>query len=104
LGRGASFDPRADPIVRAEASRLRGRLERYYLTDGRSDTIEILLPRGGYIPRFDVRAAEATAPRLRPAPAVRSDKTRWLWLGAGLLFGILIGMTLSGLRLYSQWR
>ena len=28
LGRGESFDPRADPVVRAEASRLRGRLER----------------------------------------------------------------------------
>jgi DNA-binding IclR family transcriptional regulator len=28
LGKGQSFDPRTDPIVRAEASRLRVRLER----------------------------------------------------------------------------
>ena len=27
LGRGESFDPRTDPVVRAEASRLRTRLE-----------------------------------------------------------------------------
>jgi hypothetical protein len=27
LGRGTSFDPRTDPIVRAEVSRLRGRLD-----------------------------------------------------------------------------
>jgi hypothetical protein len=32
LGRGESFDPRADPVVRAEASRLRTRLEQYYTT------------------------------------------------------------------------
>ena len=37
LGRGDSFDPRTDPIVRAEASRLRSRLERYYAADGRTD-------------------------------------------------------------------
>src|SRR6476659_7104825 len=30
LSKGEAFDPRTDPIVRAEASRLRSRLERYY--------------------------------------------------------------------------
>jgi hypothetical protein len=34
LGKGPSFDPRTDPIVRAEASRLRSRLEKYYATEG----------------------------------------------------------------------
>src|SRR5215831_1211195 len=42
LGRGDSFDPRTDPIVRAEASRLRDRLERYYATDGKSDPFAII--------------------------------------------------------------
>src|SRR5579864_2763991 len=51
LGRGDSFDPRTDPIVRAEASRLRGRLERYYAAEGRADPIEISLPRGSYVPQ-----------------------------------------------------
>src|SRR5215204_4930782 len=46
LGRGDSFDPRTDPIVRAEASRLRARLERYYETEGGSDALTILLPKG----------------------------------------------------------
>jgi hypothetical protein len=41
LGRGDSFDPRTDPIVRAEASRLRGRLERYYAGAGRDDVVLI---------------------------------------------------------------
>src|SRR5258708_3957976 len=52
LGRGESFDPRTDTIVRAEASRLRGRLERYYAGEGKADPVEITLPKGSYIPRF----------------------------------------------------
>src|SRR5439155_20416903 len=43
LGRGESFDPRTDPIVRAEASRLRARLERYYAAEGVADSIVIVL-------------------------------------------------------------
>ena len=41
LGRGASFDPRVDPIVRAEASRLRRRLEKYYGSEGRGARLAI---------------------------------------------------------------
>ena len=39
FGRGASFDPQSDPVVRIEAGRVRRGLERYYLTAGRSDPI-----------------------------------------------------------------
>jgi serine/threonine-protein kinase len=52
LGRGESFDPRADPVVRAEASRLRARLEQYYQTSGRTDQVLIALSKGSYVPRF----------------------------------------------------
>lgn len=41
LGKGETFDPRTDPIVRAEASRLRNRLDRYYATDGQTDPLVI---------------------------------------------------------------
>ncbi|MGX5806414.1 hypothetical protein ACWGS9_35555, partial [Bradyrhizobium sp. Arg314] len=34
FGRGQSFDPQTDPIVRIEAGHLRRALERYYLTSG----------------------------------------------------------------------
>src|SRR5688572_7453158 len=53
LGRGDAFDPRTDTIVRAEASRLRNRLERYYATSGAADTVLVTLPRGSYVPSFD---------------------------------------------------
>src|SRR5258708_32969486 len=52
LGRGDSFDPRTDPIVRAEASRLRARLERYYAAEGQADPLVIVLPKGSYVPKF----------------------------------------------------
>ena len=46
LQRGTDFDPRIDPIVRAEASRLRTRIEEYYRTEGRADRLVITLPKG----------------------------------------------------------
>jgi serine/threonine-protein kinase len=69
LGRGDRFDPRIDPIARVEASRLRTRLELYYAGDGRDDPVTIVLPKGGYAPRFLPRAPAnadvlAAGPRL----------------------------------------
>ena len=87
LGRGASFDPRTDPIVRAEASRLRVRLERYYADEGRADDLVIELPKGSYVPRFAPRAATPPAPA---PPASSAGANRWrsrarpvAWLVAG---------------------
>lgn len=52
FGRGESFDPRIDSIVRVEARRLRDRLSAYYAEDGKHDPVTIQLPRRGYTPRF----------------------------------------------------
>ena len=65
LGRDASFDPQADPIVRVEATRLRRALERYYAGAGAADEIEIVVPRGSYVPQFIPRQ---TAPPADVAP------------------------------------
>src|SRR6476661_4622021 len=61
----SSFDPRADPIVRVQARRLRARLVRYYREEGAADPIVIELPKGGYGPVF--KAREAPAPPRRAA-------------------------------------
>jgi hypothetical protein len=45
FGRGESFEPRVDTIVRVQARRLRSKLEEYYDTDGRNDPVLIELPR-----------------------------------------------------------
>ncbi|MFC5756004.1 hypothetical protein [Rhizobium sp. GCM10022189] len=55
FGRNENFDAQQDPCVRIEAGRLRRELEHYYLTAGTADRIVITVPRGGYVPVFDVR-------------------------------------------------
>ena len=62
--RPPDFDPAADPIVRVDASRLRGRLKAYYENEGRDDPVIIAVPKGLYEPRF-----EARAPRVDSTPA-----------------------------------
>ncbi len=52
LGRKADFDAGKDPIVRILAGRLRRRLERYYATQGRQDSVRIDIPKGTYVPGF----------------------------------------------------
>src|SRR5215216_1524792 len=83
LGRGDSFDPRADPVVRAEASRLRGRLEQYYRTSGRDDGLVIALSKGSYVPRFVPNTvtidavAEKSAPQNRVVRIARNPAVAW---------------------------
>ncbi|MCZ6860364.1 MAG: hypothetical protein O7I42_08825, partial [Alphaproteobacteria bacterium] len=50
--RDDSFDPQTSSIVRVEASRLRGKLEKYNAIDGRNDSVHITLPSGSYVPNF----------------------------------------------------
>ncbi len=92
LGRGEGFDPRTDPVARVEASRLRSRLELYYATEGGSDPIRILIPKGGYIPEFETRAAPPPAPD-PPAPpesaaVQRSGRRAIVWLTAVAAVGV----------------
>ena len=61
------FDPALDTIVRVQASKLRSRLELYYATEGADDPLRILVPKGSYVPVFQVAfepgvANESTAP------------------------------------------
>jgi len=47
------YDPSIDGIVRSHASRLRRKLEMYYLNEGRQETVRLVIPRGAYQPRFE---------------------------------------------------
>ncbi|MGU3495303.1 hypothetical protein ACLBXM_14765 [Xanthobacteraceae bacterium A53D] len=67
LGRPTSFDPQSDPIVRVEATRLRRALERYYSGAGPDETLEIVIPKGAYVPQFRPRGLPAE-PEPAPAP------------------------------------
>jgi hypothetical protein len=56
FGRGSSFDPRVDPVVRVEARRLRSRLKEWYEREGRNSRVIIELPAGSYSAVFRQRA------------------------------------------------
>src|SRR5215469_10384883 len=83
LGRNGSFDPKADPIVRVEAGRLRARLSSYYESEGKGDPIRIELPKGGYVPDF---TSIDSAPSHSKVPAK---------IVAGLVLGAVITLLAS---------
>ena len=56
--RNENFNADADPVVRLEARRLRRELEHYYLTSGRRDPIKISIPKGAYVPVFEMQAPQ----------------------------------------------
>ena len=58
--RGKDFDPRLDSTVRVEARRLRKALERYYESEGADDPLRIVIPRGGYAPKFEASGAKGS--------------------------------------------
>ncbi|HJY82444.1 MAG TPA: hypothetical protein VKK81_15360 [Candidatus Binatia bacterium] len=60
LERGADFDANTDPIVRVEAGRLRRALERYYAEAGAADLVRIHIPRGSYVPEFQLSQVDAS--------------------------------------------
>src|SRR5215472_14598863 len=93
LGRNGSFDPKADPIVRVEAGRLRARLSSYYETEGNSNPIRIELPKGGYVPEFVFLQSEPVAPARQ-----RSRLTLALAAAAAVLFLALAAVSLFQFR------
>lgn len=99
LGRKPNYDPADDNIVRVRAHELRGRLERYFASEGKDEPIIITVPRGAYAPEFVPRQTvfAAGAP---PAPQTAEMQTRvtgraqpgaryWLLLAVAVLVSIL---------------
>jgi len=98
FGRGDSFDPQTDAIVRSEVSRLRAKLKAYYSADGRNDSLIVDLPTRSYAPVFKLREAPvktavetAGTVLAEVAPPAVAHHRKWLWI----LVGFLIGVTLS---------
>ena len=73
-GRERDFDPQADPIVRIQAGRLRRALKDYYGGEGVDDAIHIALPKGTYVPRFNLEPVAGANNEPRPSVAIMEQK------------------------------
>jgi hypothetical protein len=67
LGRKPNYNPADDNIVRVRAHELRGRLEKYFTSEGASEAVVITMPRGAYAPEFVPRKSALLADaKLKP--------------------------------------
>lgn len=74
LGRGSDYDPRIDPVVRVQTTRLRAKLAEYYISEGATDPVYIEIPKGSYMVSSSWRhgVAEELEPVADPAPALQT--------------------------------
>lgn len=70
LGRGSDYDPRIDPVVRVQTTRLRAKLAEYYISEGAADSIYIEIPKGSYMVSGSWRQSAVEEPEPLPAPAL----------------------------------
>ena len=104
FGRGESFDPQSDPIVRIEAGHLRRALERYYLTSGQADPILITIPKGGYVPDFLRREQIPVTqpPGLLLPPKVAESERRWT-ASRLVIPAIVLLLFVTGASVFAWW-
>lgn len=69
--RPPGFNAGEDAIVRGSARHLRKRLDLYYETEGKNNPARILVPKGGYVARFE-DASTPLEPDVAPHDAVKS--------------------------------
>ncbi|WP_130419985.1 hypothetical protein [Edaphobacter modestus] len=78
------YDPSIDGIVRSHASRMRQRLEQYFSQEGAEEPIRLTIPKGAYIPVFELRPYTLVAPEdvplerlpISPEPVAASQEAR----------------------------
>lgn len=64
FGKDADFDSSTDAVVRVQAGRLRELLSQYFATEGASDPVRIVIPRGTYVPAYEF--GEKIQPKTAP--------------------------------------
>jgi TolB-like protein len=87
--RDDQYDPRIDSIVRVEAGRLRGKLDRYYGAATDEDSVVIRMRRGSYVPEFEHRVPLAAQP---------ARSRRIAAAAAGMLLVVAVVAGVAGLR------
>jgi hypothetical protein len=98
--RGTAFDQESDSIVRVEANRLRKRLAAYYARTGQFHRIQITIPVGQYVPKFEAastssqdstdqrpvsRVSAGNVPQPLQLPPGQRRRVMWLMFAVGAL-------------------
>jgi hypothetical protein len=108
--RRVDYDSAEDNIVRSHASRLRQRLEAYFLIEGQNEPLRLTLPRGAYVPQFAPSAASIEdasreampeeAPSTGLAKAIQASATQ-----AGTPRAVIIlSLVLVAMALVALWQ
>jgi hypothetical protein len=92
LGKPESYDPRQDPSVRIQTSKLRQKIEEYYRTGGSADSIRVEFPKGGFKLVFHAAAAPVWQ---------RGDRTERHWRGISIALAAAL-VTCVGLLMYPR--
>jgi tetratricopeptide (TPR) repeat protein len=71
FGKDGDFDPATDAVVRVQAGRLRELLQNYFANEGVTEPVRIAIPRGGYVPSYELNAIRLPA---GPGPVRRADE------------------------------
>lgn len=94
FNRAPSFDQDSDSIVRVEANRLRKRLAEYYAGEGASHALQISIPVGQYVPRFELRKLEPDQQEQPPStpelPVEQRSRRSLPWIIGGGVAALLI--------------
>jgi hypothetical protein len=91
LGKPNDYDPRLDPTVRVDVSKLRAKLREYYQNEGAARALHVDIPKGGYHLGF------VRAPRAVPAREARLP-LRGLMAAAAAAACLAGGWWLASLR------
>jgi hypothetical protein len=91
LGKPQSYDPRQDPSVRIQTSKLRQRIDEYYRTEGLADPIRVDFPKGGF--KLAFREAPESVPS--PQPGQPPAERRWRTIAFGLGAALIVCLTIA---------
>ncbi|TIU95804.1 MAG: hypothetical protein E5W09_19700 [Mesorhizobium sp.] len=93
FGKDGDFDPSTDAVVRVQAGRLRELLQHYFANEGVAEPIRIAIPRGGYVPSYELNAIRLPA---EPAPKEHTEPApsllrhlQFFWLAIALVIAML---------------
>ena len=114
FGRGNSYNPSDDPIVRVFAHEIRKKLEAYYGNEGANDPIRLDIPAGSYQPVFSRHLPEPEPQvseevlHIQPEAEVEQARPRFSTGRLAVSFAILclliavVGLALANRRLQQQ--